>query len=361
MRALGFALPGTPLPRLHRRLHPPRFYCAASSPHRIVFLGTPPVAATTLSTLISRAPSVNAEIVAVVTRAPAAVGRKRIITRTAVHETALAHGIPTVLTPSTARDAGFLEKIERLAPDLCVTAAYGHFLPQRFLDAPRLGTLNVHPSLLPAFRGAAPVPRALEEGVEATGVSVAFTVLKMDAGPVVAQTTRVLEGDERAPDLLESLFEQGTDDLLRVLPSVWDGSVDCWPQDEANASHAPKLDKQEARLTFTETARIVHNKVRAFAGWPGTWADFEVGEYMKGEAVRLKVVRTRVLRERGGMCLGVHDVSFDAEKDCLAVTCDDGSVIGVSVVQPPGKREMSARAFWNGVRGKRFGRKRVPH
>lgn len=348
-------------PRTHARA---RWLCTSEhAPKRIVFLGTPPVAAASLGALIAGAPAADAEVVAVVTRPPARVGRSRTLQQSPVHVEAEKLGIASVLTPARARDESFLEALEELRPDLCVTAAYGCILPQRFLDTPRFGTLNIHPSLLPHFRGAAPVPRALEAGVTETGVSVAWTVLALDAGPVVA--TRIVrpEPDEVAPELLARLFALGTDALLEALPSVWDRSAPGTPQDDAHATHAPKLSKDEARLTFVENARIVHNKVRAFAGWPGTWADFDVGDRRDSNftEVRLKVVRTRVLREQGGMCLGVHDVTFDDEHNCLRVICDDGSGIGVFEVQPQGKKVMTARAFWNGMRGKRFGRKRVPH
>lgn len=183
----------------------------------------------------------------------------------------------------------------------------------------------------------------------------------MDAGPIVAKCERPLEGNEQGPELLAELFETGVDALCDILPSVWDGSVIKTPQDDALATHAPKLSKEEARLTFTENAHIVHNKVRAFAGWPGSWADFVVGEGDAKTDVRLKVVRTKVLRAEGGMCLGVHAVRYDDENDCLAIVCDDGSKIGLLEVQPPGKKVMDARSFWNGLRGKSVERKRVPH
>lgn len=342
-----------------------RFTCSVTaSKKRIVFLGTPAVAAQTLKKLctVSELPSSTFSIPAVVTRPPAPIGRKRILTKSPVHQVAEELSIPNILTPSSARDPEFLEQLSALAPDMCVTAAYGNFLPKSFLSIPPFGTLNIHPSLLPAFRGAAPVPRALESGVTTTGVSVLQTVLKMDAGPVVAVRERVLDGNEQAPALLQELFDQGADALLEVLPKVWDGTVNLSEQDEAHATHAAKISKEEARLSFTENARIVHNRVRAFAGWPGTWAEFIIRDGQgRSEEVRLKILETSVLREIGGMCLGVHEVNFDKERNCLAIICDDGSKIGALHVQPPGKKPMEAGCFWNGLRGKHIERKRVPH
>lgn len=199
---------------------------------RLVFLGTPAVAAGVLEALVeaAAAPSCGFEVVAVVSQPPAPTGRgrKKALTKSAVHEAALRLGFEdaqgeqqqqpeasergqgegspdatrtagVILTPASARDDSFLSSLEALEPDICVTAAYGQFLPQRFLDAPPLGTLNVHPSLLPQYRGAAPVQRAVADGLTTTGVSVAYTVLAMDAGPVLKQEEYELgEGKQRA-------------------------------------------------------------------------------------------------------------------------------------------------------------------
>jgi methionyl-tRNA formyltransferase len=340
---------------------------------RVVFLGTPAVAATSLQRIwdaakLSQSSATDGSdqfhVVAVVSQPPALTGRKRALTPSPVHLLAESLGIESVLTPESARDTEFLDQLTRLKPDLCITAAYGNFLPQRVLDIPRLGTLNIHPSLLPHFRGAAPVPRALEAGVSETGVSVAFTSLKMDSGPVLVQKRVTLDGSEQAPELLQALFDLGSDALISSLPLVFSGDAlsVATPQDDAAATEASKLSKGEARLTFVESAVIVHNKIRAFAGWPGTWADFAVTDITTGksEAVRLKVIKSRILRSEGGMCLGVHDVSLTKDGE-LGIICDDGSVLGLSIVQPPGKRAMTATAFWNGLRGKALGRKRVPH
>lgn len=332
-----------------------RTFCSTAAPKRLLFLGTPPVAARTLETLNA---SADVVVIGAVTQPPSQTGRKRAVTPSAVHAAAMRMGIP-VLCPVSAREGAFLDEVRALEPDVCVTAAYGNYLPRAFLEVPRFGTLNIHPSLLPAFRGAAPVPRALEAGVDVTGVSVAFTVGEMDAGNIVGVERVVLGGNEQAPELLEGLFDKGTQCLIRVLPRVFDGSVVEVPQDKERVSQAPKIGKEEGRLAFTDNAKRVHNRVRAFAGWPGTWGEFVVGE--SGDVVKLKVLRTEVIRAEGGMCFGVHEVKFDEEGAYLAITCDDGSVIAVHTVQPPGKKPMDARAFWNGLRGKRLERRRVPH
>lgn len=158
---------------------------------RIVFLGTPTVAARSLELLLEASRSGAGggfEIAAVVSQPASRSGRKKTLTPSPVAKLAASEGIE-LLTPANAKEEAFLSRLNELQPDLCVTAAYGCFLPQRFLDMPRLGTLNVHPSLLPLYRGAAPLQRCLEAGDDAAGVTVAFTVLKMDAGPVLRQET----------------------------------------------------------------------------------------------------------------------------------------------------------------------------
>jgi methionyl-tRNA formyltransferase len=161
--------------------------------------------------------------------------------------------------------ADFLERLEALQPDLCVTAAYGNMLPARFLATPKHGTLNIHPSLLPRYRGAAPVNRCLANGDAETGVSLAFTVLACDAGPVLAQQRKALSGDEQAPELLRELFITGANLLVHKLPDVWSGKAeqDAWSQDEAQVTHAAKMTKADALLDFGRPARELHNKVRA--------------------------------------------------------------------------------------------------
>lgn len=342
-----------------------RFLTTASSatPKRIVFLGTPHVAAAVLKTL--HAASTNAhppfEISAVVTQPPAPQGRKRILTKSPVHTVAEQLGISPILVPARAGEPHFIDRLTQLQPHLCITAAYGNFLPSNFLSLPKHGTLNIHPSLLPKFRGAAPVPRSLEAGVHTTGVTILYTVLKMDAGPIVAKKEKFLLGNEQSPELLSELFQTGTQLLLDALPTVWTGTAQMVPQNHQEATQAPKLSKQEARLSFTENACIVHNKIRAFAGWPGTWADFCIGDGADSEPITLKIAKSIVLRSEGGVCFGIHQMDYDANKRALIVTCGDGSRIGLLQVQPPGKKQMDATGFWNGLRGRALFRKRVPH
>lgn len=276
-------------------------------------------------------------------------------------------GVPdeAILCPQSAKDELFLDQLRQIGPDLCVTAAYGNMLPTKFLSIPKYGVVNIHPSLLPKYRGAAPVPRAIEEGVTETGVSLAFTVLKCDAGPVLAQERVPLDPDVQAPELLEDLFTRGTQLLLRHLEDIWAGGAKAmaWEQDEAAASHAPKMTKEEGELDFSLPALTLHNKVRALAGWPGTFATFKLARPHDGsqaEVVVIKILKTRVPEE------GVLQLVTEEERGSsgrvwfagppraprMLVLCGDGQVLEVVELQPPQKKGMAVKDFKNGLKGK---------
>ncbi|CAJ1420743.1 unnamed protein product, partial [Effrenium voratum] len=162
------------------------------------------------------------EVCAVVSRPPKRV--KKAITKTPVHALADKLGV-SVLVPSSAKDPDFLDELEKLKPDVCVTAAYGEYLPKRFLQAPKLGTVNLHPSLLPRWRGASPVQRCLVAGDTETGITILYTVAKMDAGPIIVQEKLPLNGSETSPELLDYLFGRGADLLVEVLPKLLKGGI----------------------------------------------------------------------------------------------------------------------------------------
>ncbi|GIL58280.1 hypothetical protein Vafri_13359 [Volvox africanus] len=250
-------------------------------------------------------------------------------------------------------------------------------LPQRFLDIPRYGTLNVHPSLLPKYRGAAPVQRALEDGVTETGVSVAYTVLACDAGPVLAQRRVAVDPNVTAPELLQQLFCLGSQLLVEKLPDVFAGrgTQMAISQDETQVVHAAKLTREEAHLDFSAApAAVLHNRVRAFAGWPGTSATFHVQDEATGvsEPMVLKIVKTRwkaspaasgsasTLASSGAtevdsrVAEGGAAAAVLFSGEVMLVPCAGGTLLEVLQVQPPTKKVMSVQDFKNGLRGKRL-------
>ncbi|KAB1211272.1 Methionyl-tRNA formyltransferase [Morella rubra] len=341
--------------------------CSKKKP--LVFLGSPQVAATVLDSLLSTssAPDSLFEVAAIVTQPPSRRNRGRNMMPSPVAQYALDRGFSSdlIFTPERAGEDMFLSNLKALQPELCITAAYGNILPSKFLKIPPLGTVNIHPSLLPLYRGAAPVQRALQDGVKETGVSLAFTVRTLDAGPVI--TCERLEVDDQiklllanlrvlcsqAPDLLELLFSEGSKLLIRELPSIFDGSarVKAQLQDDSKATLAPKITPEESWLSFDEEALVLHNKVRAFAGWPGTRAKILVVDKKDGQhkILELKIITTRVCSHNTIAGNGVDEITF--AKGALAFPCGGCTALEVLEVQLPGKKVVSATAFWNGLRG----------
>lgn len=330
----------------------------SGEPHRVVFLGSPGVAALTLEALLGAARDGRGggfEVVACVSQPPARQGRKKVLRKSAAHEVADAAGIPC-LTPGSARDPAFLEALRALEPDLCVTAAYGQFLPEAFLAIPRMGTYNIHPSRLPRWRGAAPVQRALEAGDATIGVAVLETVKAMDAGPIAARSPpRAVADGDAAPALLDELFGVGAALLIDdVLPAVWDGRLRAEPQDDALAVAAPKLAKADALLDLRapppggrrDAATAARDKVRAFDPWPGTTLPLRVGA---AAVESVKVLSARV--GATAAAAGATEIALAEAKDALIVPCGDGSTLEVLRLQAPNRKPMDAAAYFNGLRG----------
>ncbi|PON77441.1 NAD(P)-binding domain containing protein [Parasponia andersonii] len=263
---------------------------------------------------------------------------------------------PLIFTPEKAGEDVFLSDLRALQPELCITAAYGNILPSKFLNIPPLGTVNIHPSLLPLYRGAAPVQRALQDGVKETGVSLAFTVRALDAGPVIACERLEVDDQIKAPDLLALLFSEGAKLLIRELPSILDGSAKekAWPQDDSKVTLAPKIAPEESGLSFDQEAIVLHNKVRAFAGWPGTRAKIAVVDKGDGQCkvLELKIITTRVCSHRNIERDEADDVTF--VKGALIFPCGGCTALEVLEVQLPGKKVVNASAFWNGLRGQKL-------
>ncbi|KAI6691127.1 hypothetical protein NL676_027955 [Syzygium grande] len=332
-------------------------YAPTAKKKPLVFLGSPKVSAIVLDALFkaSSSPGSPFEVAAIVTQPPARRDRGKRILPSPVAQYALDRGFSPelILTPERAGEDSFLYTLRALNPDICITAAYGNILPSKFLKIPPLGTVNIHPSLLPLYRGAAPVQRAIQDGVQETGVSLAFTVRALDAGPVIASKRREVDDRIKAPDLLDLLFSEGSKLLIRELPSLLDGSAQAKakPQDETKATLAPKITPEESWLCFNEEAVALHNKVRAFAGWPGTRAKFAVmdKENVQQNVLELKVITTRVCSEIRSEVGEVDGVS--CAKGALIVPCGGGTALEVLEVQLPGKKVVNAAAFWNGLRG----------
>ncbi|XP_009773505.1 uncharacterized protein [Nicotiana sylvestris] len=328
-----------------------------SKKKRLVFLGSPQVSASVLDALFSASAAQDSlfEVTAIVTQPPTRRDRGRKVMPSPVAQHALDRGFPSdlIFTPVKAGEEAFLSNFKALESELCVTAAYGNILPTKFLNIPSKGTVNIHPSLLPLYRGAAPVQRALQDGVKETGVSLAYTVRKLDAGPVIALERVTVDDQIKAPDLLDLLFALGSKLLIRELPSIFDGSASgrAEEQDDSKATLAPKITPEESWLSFDEDAQVLHNKVRAFAGWPGTRARLMVIDPSSGESssIELKIITTRIYTGIRSQDIEANDVLFT--KGSLVIPCGGDTALEVLEVQLPGKRAVNAASFWNGLRG----------
>ncbi|XP_021741001.1 uncharacterized protein LOC110707292 [Chenopodium quinoa] len=323
----------------------------------LVFLGSPQVSAKILDALFNASQSQDSsfEVAAIVTQPPSQRNRGRKVLPSAVAQHALERGFSSdlIFTPERANEEWFLANLRALEPELCITAAYGNILSNKFLNIPKQGTVNIHPSLLPLYRGAAPVQRALQDGVRETGVSLAFTVRALDAGPIIASQKVGVDDNIKAPDLLDFLFDLGSKLLLHELPSIIDGTArtKAQPQDDSKATLAPKITPEESWLSFDQDATVLHNKVRAFAGWPGTRARFLVVDaaHAQENVLELKIISTKVSNAQNAEA---DYVAF--RNGALIFTCGGGTALEVLEVQLPGKKVVNAAAFWNGLRGQKL-------
>ncbi|HEU5472801.1 MAG TPA: methionyl-tRNA formyltransferase [Actinophytocola sp.] len=266
---------------------------------RVVFAGTPAPALPSLRAFLD---SGRHEVLAVVTRPDAQAGRGRHVVRSPVAALADEHGIE-VLTPRKASDPAFLDRLRELAPDCCPVVAYGALLPQAALDIPPHGWINLHFSVLPAWRGAAPVQAAVRAGDEITGASTFRIVKELDAGPVFGVLTEPIRPGDTAGDLLDRLADAGADLLLSTVDGVEGGLLEPKEQIPDGASYAPKVTVEDARVDFALPALAVDRLVRAMTPDPGAWAGFrderiKLGPVAQADAERLGPGELRVERRQ---------------------------------------------------------------
>ncbi|MBF6068679.1 methionyl-tRNA formyltransferase [Nocardia farcinica] len=298
---------------------------------RLVFAGTPEPAVPSLRRLIA---SPRHEVVAVVTRPDAVAGRGRKITRAPIAALADEHGIP-VLSPRTPAEPEFLDRLTELAPDCCPVVAYGALLPQAALDIPRHGWINLHFSLLPAWRGAAPVQAAINAGEEITGATTFQIEAGLDSGPVYGVVTEKIDVTDTAGTLLERLAETGARLLETTLDGVEDGTLQAVPQPTEGVSYAPKVTPEDGRIRWDQPALAVNRRIRAVTPAPGAWT-LVGGNRLKLGPVELveEQLPERVIEVRkSGVFVGTATTAVRLDK-----------------VQPQGKKMMPALDWARGAR-----------
>lgn len=298
---------------------------------RIVFMGTPEFAVPTLTEIVTS----GHEVVAVYTRAPKPAGRGQAERKSPVHQAAEGFGIP-VFTPRSLKGADEQGVFALHDADLAVVVAYGLILPKPILDGPRLGCLNLHGSLLPRWRGAAPIQRAVMAGDSRTGVMVMKMDEGLDTGPVALAEEMPVGPDMTSGELHDQMMRIGADLMGRALAAIERDSLDFTPQSEEGVTYAAKIDKGETRIDFNRPAQEVHNHIRGLSPFPGAW--FEV--VLSGKPVRIKALRSS-LAEASGTPGAVVD-------DDLTIACATGAVRLISV-QREGKGAMDSAAFLRGT------------
>jgi len=298
---------------------------------RVVFAGTPEPAVPSLQRLLE---SERHEVIAVVTRPDAAAGRGRKTARSPVGQLADEHGIP-VFTPAKPSDPDFVSQLTELAPDVCPVVAYGALLPQPVLDIPRFGWINLHFSLLPAWRGAAPVQAAIAAGDEITGASTFLLDAGMDTGPVLGVVTERVRATDTTGDLLTRLASSGADLLAATLDAIEDGTASAHPQPEDGISYASKVSVDAARIDWTRSAAFVDRHIRSVTPAPGAWTT--IGE------LRVKIAPVQISEET------LAPGRIEVRKSGVHVGTGTTAVV-LGDVQPQGKKLMKALDWARGAR-----------
>ncbi|MEF3305760.1 methionyl-tRNA formyltransferase [Paenibacillus sp. GYB003] len=300
----------------------------------VVFMGTPDFAVPSLLALLEEAYNV----VAVVTQPDRPKGRKRELTPPPVKAEATKRGIP-VLQPEKLRDPGALDAIRAFEPDLIVTAAYGQILPKSLLALPRHGCINVHGSLLPKYRGGAPIQHAIMNGERATGVTIMYMAAGLDTGDMISRVEVPITDDDTAGTMFEKLSAAGADLLRATLPDLLQGRIEAVPQNEAEATYAPNISREDEKIDWSRTSRELFNQIRGLNPMPGAFTLWN-GEVFKVWASRKP--------EGASSRSGAPGTVLQMTDDGLEVKTGDGS-LWLTQVQPAGKKAMSVAEWKRGT------------
>ena len=296
----------------------------------IVFMGTPDFGVKVLEGLIEKH-----NVIAVVSQPDKEVGRKHILRHTPIKTVALDHNIK-VLQPSKIKDE--YDKIIDLNPDMIVTCAYGQIIPTELLDYPKYGAINVHASLLPKYRGGAPIHRAIINGDSKSGVTIMYMADKMDAGDIISQREVIIEEDDNLEDLHDKLSVVGRDLLLDTIEDIINGKVRRIKQDESLVSYAYNITREDEKLDFNKTTREIYNHIRGLSPIPGSFTTLD-GKVVK---VYSSYMSDRVFTTReNGEISAVY-------KDGIGVSTKDGEII-ITKIKIEGKNKVKVADYLNGI------------
>ncbi|HVK57595.1 MAG TPA: methionyl-tRNA formyltransferase [Candidatus Kapabacteria bacterium] len=300
---------------------------------RIVFFGTAELACASLEALL-RSPAF--QVIAVVSQPDKPRGRDLQLQPSPVKATALCHNIP-VLQPKRARSDEFIQQVRDLAPDLSVVVAYGQILPQPLLDVPKLGSLNVHTSILPKHRGAAPIQSAILSGDPVTGVTIMKMDAGLDTGPILSVRTTPIADTDNSQTLHDRLADLGAELLVETIPNFIAGSITPQPQPEG-ATYARKIEKSDGLINWQEPAAEIWRKLRAFTPWPGAFTYYEVA----GKKRMLKILEA-VPSDASGQ----PGRMLSSSRDGIVIAASTGS-LRATAVQPEGRKRMTVQEFLAG-------------
>jgi methionyl-tRNA formyltransferase len=301
---------------------------------RIVFLGTPKFAGPAFKRLIEN----HYEICAAFTQPDRPVGRGHKLQPGPIKLIALEHQVP-VYQPEQIRSEENRQIMEDLRPDIIVVVAYGQILPKWLLESPRIAPINIHASLLPRYRGAAPIPWAIINGESVTGITTMIMHEKLDSGPMLIQQEFPISLGKTAGELAEDLSEIGADLLIKTL-NAWDG-INPVEQDESHVSWAPRITKMMARISWEKPALLIHNQIRGMNPWPVAYSDF------RGE--RLQLWRSWPETEFGSPN-GIPGTFLGVSQDTALVQCGEGTILRLIEVQMPARSRVTGREFAVGAR-----------
>lgn len=303
---------------------------------KVIFFGTPQFAADTLQYLLDH----GVEVCAVVTKPDRPQGRSSTPVPTPVKLTALAQqpALP-VFQPAIVSDPAFAPTLAAFQADLFVVVAYGEIIKQHLLDMPRLGCINVHGSLLPRYRGAAPIQRSIMHGDVKTGITIMHMVKKMDAGDIIEMVEVPVGPDDTFPEVEQALCRAGAQALLQVIHAFQKGKVPRTPQEEALATYAPKIELEDCQLDWNLPAQSLHNLIRGVTPEPGAWCFVQ----LRGQSKRLKVLRSRVVSSLSGPPGSI--LSYG--KEGLVIACGQ-QALRILDLQLEGKKAMPAEELMRG-------------
>lgn len=299
----------------------------------IIFMGTPEFSVPILSMLKEE----GYNIVAVVTQPDRPVGRRRVLTPPPVKVEAEELNIP-VIQPEKLTGSKELEEILALDADLIVTAAFGQLLPKELLEAPRLGCINVHASLLPKYRGGAPIHKAIIDGETETGVTIMYMVEKLDAGDMISQVTIPIEESDHTGLMFDKLSKAGVTLLKETLPSIVDGTNERTPQDESLVTFARNISREEERIDWSSSGTAIYNQIRGLHPWPVAYTTFQDNHVKIWWSEKM----VKQSEAEPGTIIGI-------EEDRIIVKTGDKTAISITDIQPAGRKRMPADVFIRGV------------